>query len=181
MEGGINAWKGLKAEGAPHSGMAYFSPAAKPGELMALAWYLEDGAYKFYSEMAEVLQDREAKDLLKELSMAEERHKASLFKLYKEISGVTSDEGFPRSVITPEREDVMEGGMLVSEALKWTNGKKLTEILELSLSQETHSYDLYVKMRRQMKDQRSAQVFQILSKEEKQHLERLSSLLETKI
>ncbi len=113
--------------------------------------------------------------------MAEERHKASLFKLYKEISGVTSDEGFPRSVITPEREDVMEGGMLVSEALKWTRGKKLTEILDLSLSQEANAFDLYVKMRRQMKDHRSAQVFQILSKEEKQHLEKLSSLLEKKI
>jgi len=182
MEGGINAWKGLKAEGAPQSGMAYFSPAAKPEELMALAWYLEDGAYKFYSEMTEALQDREAKDLFKELSRAEERHKVSLLRLYKEISGVTSDEGFPRSVITPGSEgDVMEGGMLVSEALKWTKGKKLTEILELSLSQETNSYDLYVKMRRQMKDQRSAQVFQILSEEEKQHLERLSSLLEKKI
>jgi rubrerythrin len=182
MEGGINAWKGLKAEGAPQSGMAYFSPAAKPEELMALAWYLEDGAYKFYSEMAEVLQDREAKDLFKELSMAEERHKASLLKLYKEISGVRSDEEFPRSVITPGSEgDVMEGGMLVSEALNWTKGKKLAEILELSLSQETNSYDLYAKMRRQMKDQRSAKVFQILSKEEKQHLQRLSSFLEKKI
>jgi rubrerythrin len=149
---------------------------------MALAWYLEDGAYKFYSEMAEVLQDREAKDLFKELSMAEEQHQVSLLRLYKEISGATSDKGFLRSVITPGSEgDVMEGGMLVSEALKWTKGKKLTEILELSLSQEANSYDLYIKMRRQMKDQRSAQVFQILSEKEKQHLERLSSLLEKKI
>jgi len=76
---------------------------------------------------------------------------------------------------------VMEGGMLVSEVLKWTKGKKLTEILELSLSSETNSYDLYIKMERQMKDQRSAQVFQVLSKEEKEHLERLSLLLEKRI
>ena len=76
MEGGINAWKGLKAEGAPQSGMAYFSPGIKPEELMALAWYLEDGVYKFYLEMAGVLGDREAKDLFKELAAAEEHHKA---------------------------------------------------------------------------------------------------------
>jgi rubrerythrin len=182
MEGGINAWKGLRAEGVPQAGMAYFPPAAKPEELIALAWYLEDGAYKFYSELAEGLQDREANDTFKELSRAEESHKASLLKLYKEISGVAPDQGFPSSVITPGSEgNVMEGGMLVSEALKWTKGKKLTEILELSLSQEANSYDLYVKMERRMKDRRSAQIFQVLSKEEKQHLERLSSFLEKKI
>jgi len=55
------------------------------------------------------------------------------------------------------------------------------EILELSISSETNAYDLYIKMERQMKDQRSAQVFQVLSKEKKQHLERLSSFLEERV
>jgi len=75
----------------------------------------------------------------------------------------------------------MEGGMLVGEALQWAKGKRVTDILELSLSLETNAYDLYLKMERQMKDQRSAQVFNLLSGEEKQHLERLSSLLEKRI
>jgi rubrerythrin len=75
----------------------------------------------------------------------------------------------------------MEGGTRVSEVLPWTKGKSVTEILELSLSSETNAYNLYVKMERQMKDQRSAQVFHVLSGEEKQHLERLSSSLEGKI
>ena len=52
MQGGINAWKGLVAEGAPESGMAYFSPATKPEELIALAWLLEDGSRNFYLDMA---------------------------------------------------------------------------------------------------------------------------------
>jgi rubrerythrin len=180
MEGGINAWGGLKAEGPPQSNMSYFSPATKPEELMALAWYLEDGSHKFYSEMVEMLEDREAKDLFQILSKAEEGHKATLRKLYKQFSGVSSNEGFPGSVISPEG-DVMEGGIRVSEALKWAKGKKVKEILELSISSETNAYDLYIKMERQMKDSRSGQVFQVLSKEEKQHLERLSSLLERKI
>ncbi len=75
----------------------------------------------------------------------------------------------------------MEGGMLVGEALQWAKGKRTTDILELSLALETSAYDLYLKMERQMKDQRSAQVFNLLSGEEKQHLERLSSLLEKRI
>ena len=70
---------------------------------------------------------------------------------------------------------------MVGEALQWTKGKRMTDILELSLSLETNSYDLYLKLERQMKDQRSVMVFHVLSGEEKQHLERLSSLLEKRI
>jgi rubrerythrin len=182
MQGGINAWKGLVAEGAPESGMAYFSPATKPEELIALAWLLEDGSLKFYSELAAIMKDQEAKNLFKDLFAAEGRHQASLLELYKELSGLTSTSGFPGSVISLEKEgDVMEGGLRLSEVLPWTKGKSVIEILELSISSETNAYDLYVKMERQMKDQRSAQVFHVLSGEEKQHLERLSSLLEGKI
>jgi rubrerythrin len=182
MQGGIHAWKGLVAEGAPESGIAYFSPATKPEELIALAWFLEDGSRKFYSELAAGMKDQEAKNLFKDLFAAEERHQASLLKLYRELSGLTSTSGFPGSVISLEKEgDVMEGGMRLSEVLPWAKGKSVAEILEFSVSSETNAYDLYVKMERQMKDQRSAQVFHVLSGEEKQHLERLSSLLEEKI
>lgn len=182
MEGGINAWKGLVAEGAPQSGMAYFSPATKPEELIALAWFLEDGSRKFYFELASTLTDAEAKDLYHQLAKAEEHHQVSLLKLYEEYAGQAPDPGFPRSVIPPGKEgDVMEGGMRVSEALQWAKGKGMTDILELSISLEANAYDLYLKMERQMKDQRSAQVFKLLSGEEKQHLERLNSLLEKRI
>ena len=182
MEGGINAWKGLVAEGVPQSGMAYFSPATKPEELIALAWFLEDGSRKFYSELAATLTDEEAKDLYHQLAKAEEHHQVSLLTLYEELSGKACDSGFPRSVIPRGKEgDVMEGGMLVGEALRWAKGKRTTDILELSISLETNAYDLYLKMERQMKDQQSAQVFKLLSGEEKQHLKRLGSMLEKRI
>ena len=182
MEGGINAWNGLKAVGAPKSGMAYFSPATRPEELMALSWYLEEGARKFYFEMVQLQEDREAKDLFQRLTTEEENHKVSLVQLHMEFSGAMSDQGFPGTVISLGREgDVMEGGMSVSDALKWAKGKKLVDILELSLSSETHSYDLYLKMERQIEDQRSAQVFHMLSRDEKEHLERLSLFLENRI
>jgi sulfur-carrier protein adenylyltransferase/sulfurtransferase len=182
MEGGINAWRGLVAEGVPEAGMAYFSPATKPEELIGLAWLLEDGSRRFYSELTVLLEDMESKDLLKELSIAEEHHQASLFKLYKEFSGVASDPGFPGSVIPSKvGGDFMEGGMRLDEALEWAKKRKLTEILELSISLEANSFDLYVKMKRQMKDPRSAQVFDLLSSEEKHHLEQLSSLLEKNV
>jgi rubrerythrin len=179
MQGGIHAWKGLVAEGAPESGIAYFSPATTAEELIALAWWLENGSRKFYSDLGTVMRDQEAKNLFKDLILAEEHHQTSLLKLYRELSGLTSESGFPGSVMPSEQEgDVMEGGIRVSEALQWAKGRGVTEILEFSLSSETNSYDLYVKMERQIKDQRTAQVFHLLSGEEKQHLERLSALFE---
>ena len=182
MEGGIRAWEGLVAEGAPQSGMAYFSPVTKPVELIALAWLLEDGSRKFYSELGSTFMDDEAKDLYHQLAKAEEHHMASLLNLYEEFSGNAPDPGFPGSVIPPGQEgDVMEGGMRVGEALQWAKGKKTRDILELSLALESNSYDLYLKMERQMNDPRSAKVFNVLSGEEKQHLERLSTLLEKRI
>jgi rubrerythrin len=84
--------------------------------------------------------------------------------------------------VSPEKEgDVMEGGIKVSEAIEWAKGRSVAEILEFSLSLEANSYDLYVKMERQAKDKRSAEVFHLLSGEEKQHLERLSALFEKRI
>ncbi len=183
MEGGINAWKGKVAEGAPQSGMAYFSPATKPEALMALAWSLEDGSRRFYDALAGTVTDQEAKDLYRQLAKAEKDHQSALLKLYKEFSGKADNAGFPRPVMPPGNEDgdVMEGGMLVSEALGWAKGKEMTDILELSLSLETNAYDLYIKMERQMEDESSAQVFQVLSRSEKQHLEQLSILFEKRI
>ena len=182
MEGGINSWKGLIAEGPPESGMAYFPEASKPEELIALAWLLEDGSRKFYSSLDALLTDQEAKGLFMELTAAEERHQASLLDLYKAWSNATSDSGFPGAAILSGNEgDVMEGGVRVSEALHWAGTKSLSEIVEFALSLETNSYDLYVKMERRMEDRRSAQVFHVLSGEEKLHLERLSSLLEKKM
>jgi sulfur-carrier protein adenylyltransferase/sulfurtransferase len=182
MQGGIHAWKGLVAEGAPESGIAYFSTAAKAEELIALAWWLEDGSRQFYSELAAVTGDQEAKNLFKDLTIAEEHHQTSLLKLYQEISGLTSGSGFPGSVMSPDKEgDVMEGGIRVSEALQWVKRKSVTEILEFSLSSETNSYDLYVKMEHRTRNQRSAPVFHLLSGEEKRHLERLSALFQKKI
>jgi hypothetical protein len=60
MEGGIHAWKGLRATGAPDAGMAYFDPAKKPEELIALAWMLEEGSCKFYLEMGKKEKSPEA-------------------------------------------------------------------------------------------------------------------------
>jgi len=177
MEGGIHAWKGFVAKGPPEVGMAYFPARARFEELVALAWLLEDGSRKFYSEIAKMLAVHEAVNLFQKLAFDEENHKGSLFKIYQEISGLESDPGFPGSFIAIEPgETYMEGGVRLSEALAWANEKSVKAILELSISLEVNSQDLYLKMERRVEDKKSKKVFEVLSENEKSHLERLNSL-----
>lgn len=179
MEGGINAWKGLVAKGAPDAGMAYFEPVKKTEELIALAWLLEEGSRKFYAEMTRREKDQEAVGLFSELLADEEVHKTSLFKIHQTLSGQKPDPGFPRSLITIEPGiEYLEGGMLLSEALEWVRGKEVRETLDLSISLEVNAVDLYIKMERKVKEKEARQVFQALSNQERNHLKRLSSLLE---
>jgi rubrerythrin len=177
MEGGIHAWKGAVAKGPPELGIAYFSPGTRPEELLALAWLLEDGSRKFYSEIAEMLADREAVNLFQKLAVDEENHKGSLFKMYQEISGLESDPGFPGSLIATEPgESYMEGGVRLSEALDWAKEKNVRDVFELSISLEVNSQDLYIKMEHRVEDKKAKEVFEVLSQNEKKHLERLNSL-----
>jgi len=182
MKGGINAWEGQVAEGMPEAGMAYFSSATRPEELLGLAWLLEDGSRKFYAEMASMSKDREAIALFQELSKAEERHQASLANLYKEFLGRRFDPGFPKNLFRQEPSDErMEGGMLLREAVQWAEKKAIKEILELSISLESNAYDLYLKMERKMETENAKKVFRVVSTEEKTHLLQLASLLEKKL
>ena len=182
MEGGIRAWEGGVAEGLPDVGMAYFTTADKPEEFIALAWMLEEGSRRFYAEIpALVGADEDTKKLFRDLTTAEEHHKASLFNLYKTFTGGEPKQDFPRSIVPAEATgDIMEGGMRVGEALEWVKGKNSDAIFELAMALETNSYDLYIKMRHQMKDDKSRQVFDQLSKEEKKHLELLAGFFEKK-
>ena len=177
MKGGIRAWEGLVAEGIPEAGIAYFSPASRPQEMIALAWLLEDGTCKFYESIANRIEDQEAKGLFHSIKRSEENHKTTLWKMYEEISGRAPTSEFPATEISGKSAgDVMEGGMTISEALRWSAGKPLREILELSVSLETYSYDLYLKMAQKAGDHDSKQVFKTLSEEEKKHLNQLTSL-----
>jgi rubrerythrin len=182
MQGGIRAWEGFVAEGIPEAGMAYFSAGTRPEEMIALAWLLEDGSRKFYESLASMIGDQEPRGLFQNLERSEENHKTTLWKMYEEVSGRPAASGFPDTVISKEpRGDVMEGGMLISEALKWSEGKALKEILELTMSLETNSYDLYLKMERSVGDHRSKQIFKTLSEEERNHLNQLTSLFLKKL
>jgi rubrerythrin len=179
MEGGMNAWKGLVAKGAPEAGMAYFDQGKSPGELTALAWLLEEGSRKFYAEMSGKTGDEEAAGIFQDLSGDEERHKNSLFELYQTLSGSKIGSSQPQLQVGAERGvEYLEGGILLREALEWVRGKDLRDALDLSISLEANAADLYIKMERKMEDPRVKRVFQTIVAQERTHLKRLSGLLE---
>jgi rubrerythrin len=179
MAGGMKAWHGLVAEGEPESGIPYFTAAASPEELIALAWLLEEGSRKFYSSVSSLLGDNERGKIFLDLTAAEERHKEALLRLYVTLSGKEPDSSFPRSLLGAESdEDVMEGGMRIRDALRWIEGKDPLRMLEISMSIETNSYDLYLKMHQRMQDEKAKEVFSRLAREEKQHLASLSASLD---
>jgi sulfur-carrier protein adenylyltransferase/sulfurtransferase len=179
MEGGMHAWNGFVASGPPEFGMAFFDSTADPRELIALAWLLEDGSGRFYAGISSFIRDQEASDLFMTLSGAENRHKASLVDLYREFSGKDPEPGFQDILSADDpKQDAMEGGMNVSEALKWAKDQDKKSILELSMALETNSYDLYIKMGRAFSEEKSRKVFDVLVSEEKRHLDKLADLLE---
>jgi rubrerythrin len=180
MEGGIRAWKGLRATGAPDAGMAYFERAKKPEELIALAWMLEDGSCKFYKEMGIKEKSPRGGPLFQELSGDEDKHKSSLFGIYQRLSGKKSDPGFPRSLVSLETgDDYLEGGIELKKAVEWSRGKELKDILEFSISLEANAVDLYIKMERKVEGKEAREVFLALSNQERNHLKRLSAALES--
>ncbi|TAN42413.1 MAG: hypothetical protein EPN25_02955 [Nitrospirae bacterium] len=176
MQGGISAWEGLVAHGSPEAGTAYFDDAVTPQELAHLAWLLEDGSRLFYVRLDEFLRDDDAKRLFLELAKAEVSHEQTVAELYKSFSGGRSVEADLHS----GRDDIMEGGIKVDEALLWARGKDLTDILEFSLSLEANAYDAYIRMERKLEGD-AKKVFLLLAEEELKHLERLAALLDKKV
>jgi rubrerythrin len=180
LDGGIKAWQGRKAAGAPEAGMSFFPADAKAEELIALAWILEEGSRKFYSAVAGMPGIVEGAKLFTDLVVAEEHHKASLLGLYIELTGRGSGPEFPKGVLRAESdEDRMEGGIKLSEALSWAAGKNTRDVLELAMALETDSCDLYIKMGRKVPDANAHRVFNLLIAEEKEHLNSMARLMDS--
>ena len=176
MRGGIDAWQGKLAEGLPEEDLTLFAAAATPQEQIVLAWRLEEGTRRFYIEMAASVQDREAASLFRELVAAEEQHKATLQALYEGLSFAPSVDF--REWSCPAEEVWMEGGMRLPDAIAWTHGRHVNAILELGIALETNAYDRYLRLCRDLPDENSRRVFEVLSDEERHHLEKLSHLLD---
>ncbi len=181
MKGGLRAWDGILAQGFPEPLMSLFAHAGSPEEYAALAWILEDGMKRFYSQMANTFRaSHAAAQLFGQLAGAEERHKSELVRLYASISGKEAGSGFPYSLVSGSSQDgFLEGGVALEDALGWADGKEVIDVLELCIALETTAYDRYLLMEDQVKDAGSKRVFDLLSSEEKRHLRSMTKQFDT--
>lgn len=177
MEGGLQAWHGEVAEGTPEADLGFFSRGNSAEEHAALAWMLEEGTRVFYTEVAQMVKDREAASLFRELITAEEQHKATLTALYEGLTGRPIPPGFPAGIVPEDAGGLMEGGMAITEALESIRGRQVRDILELAVHLETNAYDRYLLLRLELPDENARRVFEVLSDEEKRHLRKLDELL----
>jgi rhodanese-related sulfurtransferase/rubrerythrin len=165
MTGGMLAWQGLKASGGPEAGAAIFDEAIDTADVVRLAWALEDGARRFYQEMSKQYADTQVGRLFEALSSAEEQHKASLRKVYAELTGSDAEPSLPEGL-----EPTMEGGILLETALSWAVGRPARDALELSASVEINAYDRYLQAAASRPDEASRELLLRVAREEKAHL-----------
>lgn len=112
---------------------------------------------------------RAAASLFMEPAAAEVGHKATLQAFYEGLAG-----DFPLGVAPAMPEEAyMEGGMRVADAPEWLEGRHVRDILELAIA-----YDRYLMLRRELGDENSRRVFEVLSDEERRHLRKLTRLFD---
>lgn len=179
ITGGIDAWNGLVSSGEYEAGMFLLEGKKTAEELISLAGALEDGAKRFYEEAKELAADDDSKKLFDLLIRAEEKHKEVLLKSYNRIRGEDPED----NRLKESPAEFMESGVSVKEVVDWLKQEERTtrDILELSMQIETNALDLYMKMLREIEDVDAKKAIASLIEEEKAHLSRLGSLLETRI
>jgi rhodanese-related sulfurtransferase/rubrerythrin len=180
LEGGIAAWKGEVATGEYEQGLSLLKGRETAEELISLAWALEEGSRLFYEKAVGLASDSESADLFRRLTKAEARHKSNIVQAYRMVAGEEFREDFFEK---ESLKGVMEGGARVEDAIAFLReqGRTLQDLIEVSMQVEANALDLYVRMRRGIKNGSAEKVFSSLIEEEKGHLARLGGLLGKKL
>lgn len=176
MDGGITAWNGHVATGEYTEGLFLLRGRETTEELMSLALALEEGSRMFYTSIAELTSDAEAKSIFTTIAEAEAKHKTNILQAYTLVTGENvAEDIFDREPL----KGVMEGGVRIEDAIIFLKkqGKTLLDMLEVAMQVETNSLDLYIKMFRKIGNVNAKNIFGSLIEEEKQHLSRLGKLL----
>ena len=181
MEGGIIRYNGLVASGPPESATACFAPSMTAIELAATAWVMEDGTIRFIEELCHrILNDHEPA-LFDRILEAKRAHQSTLADLARELEGEPEDLDFPADVVEMPAEPLMVGCIKVSQAVRWAEDKRLKDLLELMMTLSANAFDFYLRLGRITTRDDERRVFDMLSKEEHQHLQRLTQAYENEL
>ena len=173
MDGGIQAWHGLTADGPPEGGVAYFESGTGAADMASLAWALEENTRLFYTSLTDMRPGTDEAELFTKLVEAEEHHKGTLSSMHEQLSDEPVNR-FHQGQVSP----ILEGGVSLEEAVSWSQDKPPSKILAAAIGFEANAYDRYLKMADTSVDDEVKEVFRTIAKEEKGHLRRLSKFLD---
>jgi rubrerythrin len=157
--------------------MAFVTGNETPAEIIPIAYGMEEGLRIFYMEMSPKVDDKASSDLFKKLAAVEDQHKDRLFRVYKSLDSNVSDR---KSFETKILGKTMEGGLTMNEFLAENHPALQTpeDILNMAMSLETQSLDLYLRYSQKSEDPQTKEALYKLGDEEKAHLSSLGEMLE---
>lgn len=180
MGGGIDAWNGLVSKAEIDQGIYLIEGDEAPEEVISLAYGLEEGAYQFYRILSGKPSDGEAGSVFEKLSQAEIQHKEKLWEKYRALTGGhISREAFESEISAKTLEGGKTADQVLAQYPDWIQDPR--ETLQLAMSLETDSLDLYLRMALKSEHEETKAVFYTLAEDEKNHIRRLGDLLRAKL
>jgi sulfur-carrier protein adenylyltransferase/sulfurtransferase len=179
VAGGIRAWYGDVAHGPVALNLDLVRGDETPGEIIKLAYGMEECLGGFYRSVKVASNDAEVIKLLDFLISIEDKHKARLMEFYRSVepSGLPV-EAFEVAV----KAEIMEGGF-DPETFMRQNAVSLgtvPEMLDLCMMLEAQAMDLYLRFSFKTESEQTRDVLNRIAEEEKSHLSALGRLREQK-
>jgi sulfur-carrier protein adenylyltransferase/sulfurtransferase len=179
LKGGISAWQGVKAFGPMELNLDLIRGDETPGEIITLAYGMEEALRRFYLYFGQQQPAGGTKDLFQTLAGVEEKHQTLLRETYL---GLRLSLGEVDPLALTAASQILEGGFKFDEFVR-ENEPRLTTataILELALMLETQALDLYLRFADREGEGATKNILYRLADEEKAHLAALGRLLDSK-
>lgn len=178
MAGGIKAWQAKTAVGPEDLGVDLFSGKEAPGDVLKVAYSLEQGLREFYLAMAAKAGTPKVRDLFEKLSDIEVKHQFSIYNAFNDMSDQDVSKAEFESMVT---EKAMEGGLTMDEYLDLFKPdlSSETEVISLAMSIEAQALDLYQRVGSRVENSESRAIISKIADEEKTHLASLGKLMDS--
>ncbi len=175
LKGGIAGWKGHSAAGPSEMGMLLLNGSETPQEVIFLAYGLEEGLRKFYSDSSKLAIDSAVVAILTKLTQVEVKHKQSLFDLFVSIDPTPLDTDTFQQKITSE---FMEGGLEPDKLIEYGKQefKTAAAVLDFAMMLEAQAMDLYMRYAENSENPEVKNIFFKMANEEKAHLKSLGDV-----
>lgn len=180
LVGGAMAWTGSAAFGPMDLGMVEFSGKEAPVEVVLKAYAMEHNLQIFYTQRSDVAETLERIELFSELAGFEDRHKDTLYTLYKKIIGEDISRDAFEQVAFDSVGFTAEGGIDIEDFIE-EYAEAFDEdlgILQVASMIEAQALDYYLRCAMRAESDETRDVLQLLAREEKAHLKLIGKFMD---